>query len=273
MKPVNKSALWISAAALVCLACLILAFWPRRIPPKKGVPRPVVSGGLAFPRGKGRIAIVLDDWGYSLHQLPALKSIHRPITVAVLPSLAYSSRVAREARAEGLEVILHLPMEAVDPKAPREAGTILTGMPRDQVVQMVDQSLASVPFAAGVNNHQGSKATADRPLMELVLGRIKHRHLYFLDSRVTENSVCRDVARSLKVPYARRDVFLDNDKSPEIIRIRFLDLAKVAAKEGRAVGIGHDRPNTLQVLQEAAPALEKAGYTLVSASELAQESP
>ena len=271
MKPANKIALWIGVAALVSLGCLIFAFWPRRIPPKKLVERPVVSPALTFPKGTGKIAIVLDDWGYSLHQLPILKTIRQPITVSILPSLLYTSRVAQEAKGQGFEVILHLPMEARDPMAPREAGTILTRMSRKQVLQMVDQSLASVPFARGANNHQGSKATADRSLMEVVLGEIKRRNLYFLDSRVTESSVCGDVARDLKVRYARRDVFLDNDKAPALIWERFTELAKVAAREGSAIGIGHDRPNTLGVLKEAVPALEKAGYTLVPASELARE--
>ena len=214
---------------------------------------------------------MLDDWGYGLRQLPALKTIRQPLTVAVLPGLSYSSRVAQEAHAEGFGVLLHLPMEARDPKAPREAGTLLVQMPKQQVLQIVDQSLASVPFAGGINNHQGSKATADHALMEVVLGEIKRRNLYFLDSRVTENSVCGEVARIFKVRYTRRDVFLDNDPAPDRIRQRLAELAKAAAKQGSAVGIGHDRPNTLRVLQEAAPALEKAGYTLVLASELAQE--
>ena len=274
MKPVNRVALWIGVSGFILLACLIYAFWPRKVvPPRVISPKPTVpvAAALHFPKGKGKIAIVLDDWGYSLHQLPVLKTIRQPLTVAVLPSLPYSTRVAKEAQAQGFEVILHLPMEAQDPKASREAETLLTGMPKQQVLKIMEESLAAVPFAKGINNHQGSKATTDRALMAVVLSEVKRHGLYFLDSRVTEKSVCGDVAQQLKVRYTRRDVFLDNDPSPEVIQQRLVELTRLAVKEGKVIGIGHDRPNTLSVLQEAIPALEKAGYTLVKASELAHE--
>ena len=237
-------------------------------------PKPAmeVSAAPSFPKGKGKIAIVLDDWGYSLQQVPALKSIRQPLTISILPALPHSSDVAKVANAQGDEVILHLPMEAQDPHAPREAGTILTSMPKREVIQRLNQSLATVPYVKGINNHQGSKATADRALMKVVLGEIKQRNLYFLDSLVTSQSVCGEVARGLKLKFATRSVFLDNAEDPAAIRGRLAHLASVASEKGYAIGIGHDRPTTLEVLQASLPALEKAGYELVPVSELVKSS-
>ncbi len=233
-------------------------------------PAAVPAPGGVLPRGRGKIAMVLDDWGYSMRQVPALAAIHQPLTVSILPGLPHSAEVAKAAHADGHEVILHMPMEAQDPKAPREPATILTTMSKEVVLQHLDQSLASVPFIKGVNNHQGSKATMDSNLMNLVLGEIKRRNLYFIDSLVTQQSVCDSVARRLKLPFVRRAVFLDNEDNPAAIRKNLIRLAVVAQQKGEALGIGHDRPKTLQVLQEMVPALEQAGYQLVPASELAQ---
>ncbi len=255
----------IGLTGLGFLALLIGVFWLSPRPPV----RPAAARA-SFPEGKGKIAIVLDDWGYSLRQIPALRSIPHPLTVAVLPSLPYSTQVAREAHARGFEVMVHFPMEARDPDAPRESGTLMTGASPSEVIEQIERSLESVPFAKGLNNHQGSKATADPVLMRTVLGELKRRRLYFLDSVVTEDSVCEGLARSLRLPYARRAVFLDNDPAPEAIRRRLAELARAAAGQGHAVGIGHDRPQTLKVLAEAVPALKKAGYTLVPVSELAE---
>lgn len=237
------------------------AAWPRLRPS-------AVLKGL--PKGHGKIAIVLDDWGYNLRQVPMLSEIRKPLTVSVLPNLPFSSEVAQAAHSHGHEVILHMPMEAQDSRAPREKGTLLTRMPKEEVLRLLEQSLATVPFAQGISNHQGSKATADRSLMEVVMGDIKRRGLFFLDSMVTEGSVCRQVAGRLHLRFAQRAIFLDNDKSPEAIRGRLIELAKAAVKSGRAVGIGHDRGGTLQLLQDWVPALEQAGYELVPASELAE---
>jgi len=276
----NKNKLLYSLTGLVFLCLLIFSFRPfgrthPRFAARAGagtVTHPVTLPlpPFSFPPGRGKIAVVLDDWGYTLKQVPALSSIHRPLTVSVLPSLAHSAEVARAAQASGHEVILHLPMEALDPKAPREAGTILTGMPRREVIELMNRSLSTVPTAKGINNHQGSKATTDAALMEIVLQETKRRGLYFLDSYVTQKSVCAEVAERVRIPFARRSVFLDNEMSGPAIQKQFMELARVAARHGEAIGIGHDRPVTLEVLRQAVPALEKAGYTLVPVSQLTE---
>ena len=101
---------------------------------------------FSFPPGRGKIAIVLDDWGYNLHQLPALTAISEPLTLSILPNLPFSGQVATKAHAHGHEVILHMPMEAQDPHAPREAGTLLTTMSREEVLRRLDRSLATIPL-------------------------------------------------------------------------------------------------------------------------------
>ncbi|MBI3318279.1 MAG: divergent polysaccharide deacetylase family protein [Candidatus Omnitrophica bacterium] len=213
---------------------------------------------------------MLDDWGYSLQQVKLLSAIRQPLTVAILPNLPYSTEVARAAHSQGHEVILHQPMEAFDEREPKESATITAGMPAGEALRTLRQCLATVPFASGISNHQGSRATSDSRLMQTLLSEVRRQGLYFLDSRVTAESVGMQMARSLRVRFIRRSVFIDNEKSPDEIRERLGELAKLAQKRGSALGIGHDRPNTLRVLLEAAPALERAGYTLVPASELAE---
>ncbi|MBI1952988.1 MAG: divergent polysaccharide deacetylase family protein [Candidatus Omnitrophica bacterium] len=274
----NKARWW--AAGLFALAGLLWIFWyafgpirpakqtpvPRETPPA----RVEEAAGPAFARGKGRIAIVLDDWGYGAGQLPYLRKIRTPLTVAVLPNLPYSAAAAKEAHANGHAVILHLPMEPLGSAEPREAATLLTGMTDEEAVDFLEKSLASVPFARGVNNHQGSKATADSRLMTALLKEIKRRGLFFLDSFVTDQSVCAEAAREARVRFARRSVFLDNDPAASEILKSLSRLAEIAAREGQAIGIGHDRPSTLKVLEAACPALRRAGYRLVHASDLAE---
>lgn len=244
---------------------------PAVAPAPVPAPRPPAPAPGAFPAGRGKIAIVLDDWGYSLKQVPELTAIRAPLTVAVLPGLPHSAEVAREAARRGHEVILHMPMEAMNPGEPREEGrTILKGMGRSEILQLLDRSLATVPLAEGISNHQGSKVTSDPGSMEVVLRETKRRGLYFLDSFVTSQSVCAEVARKVKVPFARRAVFLDNEESVPQIRERLSELAQEAAEKGAVVGIGHDRPVTMETLRQAVPELEEAGYTLVPVSELVE---
>ncbi len=229
-------------------------------------PVPVPSGG------KGTIAIVLDDWGYTLKNVPVLESIRQPMTVAILPNLPHSAEVSRIAQAHGHEPILHLPMEAENPNVPREQGTLLVGTPRAQILATMDEAIRSVPGIKGVNNHQGSKATADPVLMRTVLEELKRRHLYFLDSQTAHHSVGPDLARQLKVPFARRAVFLDNTASSKDIQAQLDQLTRLAREHGSAIAIGHDRPATMQLLKKTVPELEKKGYRFVPVSELLEQS-
>lgn len=79
-----------------------------------------------------------------------------------------------------------------------------------------------------------------------------------------------DLAERTGVAFVQRSVFLDNQESEAAIRQRLLELASAARAQGEAVGIGHDRPAMMAALEKAVPALEKAGYTLVRVSELAE---
>ena len=237
--------------------------------PVRAPPSPVLSGvSPEIPRGTGKIAIILDDWGYSMRQIPALDAIRQPLTVSVLPGLPHSADVAKAAKGAGHEVMLHLPMEPLNSNAPREVRMISAGMPKKEILRVIESSLASVPYVSGINNHQGSKATSDRELMRVVLGEVKKRGLFFVDSVVTDRTVCAEIAKGMKIKFAKRAVFLDNEGDPEAIRAQLLRAAAEASKRGKAIAIGHDRPATLKVLGSVLPDLEKAGYRVVTASEL-----
>jgi len=223
---------------------------------------------------KPMIAIVIDDWGYNLSNLPALYSIRKPITLAILPNLKYSTKIAQEAEKKRYETILHLPLESKGNKNP-ELLTIRCNMEDKEIMRKFDLSLQSVPGVSGVNNHQGSKATENSSVMRVVLGQIKNKNLFFLDSITSGKSVCKTVAEAMDLRYVSRDVFLDLPSSAydkknisDYIRNQVCKLAQVSLKKGYAIGIGHDRAATLKVIKEMIPELEKMGLRFVRVSDV-----
>jgi uncharacterized protein len=219
---------------------------------------------------KGRIAIVLDDWGYSLNNEAVLARIKYPLTLSVLPNLPYSVAIVEEAHRLGLEAILHLPMEPHE-KYRLEHNTILTTMDDAVITGIMAQDLQAFPGIKGVSNHQGSRATEDPRTMKVVFTELKNRGFYFLDSVVSARSVALNLARNMKIGFARRDVFLDNSDDPEYIKAQLQKLKVKARVSGKAIGIGHDRKATLQVLEEMMPLFAQEGYRFVFVSELAYQ--
>lgn len=245
------------ALLLVVFIAVILTLLYKKAPPKI---KPIV---------KGRIAIVIDDWGYHLDNLAIAGGIKQRLTCAVLPGLKNSREISQRLYKLGHEIILHLPMQPKG-KLKLEKDTIAVNMSREQMSGILDKDLATVIFAKGVSNHMGSRITEDMNSSEMIMLEIKKRNLYFLDSFVTADSVCAPLARKMGIKFARRDVFLDNRDEPEYIRGQVKVLKNMAQAQGVAVGIGHDRKSTLLVLKEMLPQLEKEGYKFVFVSVIAR---
>lgn len=247
----------LSAVVLIQAVLLILATRPRGIPKPRLPPLAV----------KGRIAIVIDDWGYHTDTLSLLDGLSYPITAAILPGLRYSGAVSEQLHKRGLEVILHLPMEPHE-KSRLEQDTIMVGFSAGKVKKILKRDLDDIPYARGVSNHMGSRATEDAGTMKIIFGELKSRRLYFLDSLASSKSVCSVLAKDEGLAFARRDIFLDNRSDPDYIRSQAYKLKMKAGLYGSAIGIGHDRRSTLEVLRKVMPQLAAEGYRFVFVSEL-----
>ena len=142
------------------------------------------------------------------------------------------------------------------------------GMTSDQVNSTLDGMLETVPHAAGVNNHEGSRATADLSLMNALMPALRGRNLFFIDSRTTAATVAYHAAERAGVPAASRKVFLDDTPTKEAILAQLALAAKDASRDGSAIAIGHPHAATIAALAEGVPALEARGVRLVLASDL-----
>jgi len=218
------------------------------------------------PLGRGAVvSVVIDDLGRSLSDLDTIAGLGVPVTYAVLPYESRTSEVVATLERRGVEMIVHLPMEPTNGADPGP-GALTEAMSRRQLVRATRRALEAVPGAVGVNNHMGSRLSADRGAMDAILGVIGRHGLYFLDSRTSAESVAYQEARALDLPAAERQVFLDPDPRPEAVRYQFRRLLEEARKRGSAIAIGHPHPETLRVLQEEVPQAAARGYRFVPVS-------
>ena len=232
---------------------------PRTEPRPSGVPSDFES---VEHSATGVLAVVLDDLGYDEHALETLARWEAPLAVAVIPGAPHSERAVALAREKRWDLLVHLPMEPESGSS--EADSIGTRDGEAAVRARILASLAKVPGAIGLNNHQGSKATADPRVMRAVLTVVKEKGLFFLDSRTTNASVAAREAASLGVPFLARDVFLDDVAAeaaakggvPEALDAAWKRALDMAAKNGQAIVIGHPRRETLAFL---GPKLDSMG--------------
>ncbi|HHC25395.1 MAG TPA: divergent polysaccharide deacetylase family protein [Desulfobacterales bacterium] len=236
-------------------------FWPEEeIPPLRQIPKPEP----VLPK----VAIIIDDIGYDSAIAEKFLSLDAAITFSILPHSPFLKKISSRAKTEGIETMLHLPMEPREyPQVNPGPGALLTSMPPEQIISQLRKNLDSLPFIKGVNNHMGSRMTTFSTNMYQILSVLKKRDLFFIDSVTTGDSLCRSSARLLQVPFAQRDVFLDHVQDADFVRRQFRQLIRVANHYGEAVGIGHPHNVTYQIFREALPELRKK-VRLVPASEI-----
>lgn len=217
------------------------------------------------------VSVIIDDMGNQQAWGEAALTLPGQVTYAFLPHTPHAAALAERAHASGRQVMLHLPMASAEGRA-LGPGALMLHMNEREFKETLIRDLQAVPHAAGVNNHMGSLLTRHPGAMAWVMEGIRAQSpgLFFVDSRTAPETVAQDVALEYGVPSTRRNVFLDNQRDPAAIRHQFRRLLALARREGSAVAIGHPYPETVAVLKELLPALERQGVRLVRASEMIQ---
>jgi polysaccharide deacetylase 2 family uncharacterized protein YibQ len=238
--------------------------------PSPSAPRypPWLANAAPSPQPDGRpmIAVVIDDMGLNRSLSRKAAELRAPLTLSYLPYGEELPAQTAAARARGHELLVHLQM--APEAASRDAGpnALVLGLPPAELERRLDWALTRFPGFVGVNNHMGSRFTADEAGMSVVLSRLKVRGLLFLDSRTTPHTVGPQVARRIGLPFAERNVFLDNMETEDAVRAQIAELEAAARNHGIAVAIGHPKEATIAALAPWLETLSSRGFQLVPLS-------
>ncbi len=250
-------------------ASVIVDDSPERLKPLFTSPSPIVTG----PEKKARISIIVDDLGNQYSPVLELIWMEFPLTMAVLPFRPFTIKIAEEVLASGKDLMLHLPMEPWRyPYQNSGEGTLFASMAPEEVLTQLRKTIIALPGLIGINNHMGSRFMENKKLVAVMLEEINRQGLFFVDSLTTRRSMGPHISTLYSLPILSRDIYLDNDKDPESIRMCFWELIAIAKATGKAIGICHPNPETISVLKEILPGLEKEGIELVPISYLVKDS-
>ncbi|MEX4027479.1 polysaccharide deacetylase [Haemophilus influenzae] len=202
----------------------------------------------SFSFAQSKLAIVIDDVGYHLKEDAAVFAMPREISVAIIPAAPYARVRNQEAKSQGRDILIHMPMQPISAIKIEDGGLHL-GMSAAQVNDRVNTAKNIVRDAIGMNNHMGSAATADPQLMTYLMTALQEKHLFFLDSRTIGKSVAGKIAKEQGVRSLDRHIFLDDSNEFADVQRQFKAAIHYARKHGTAIAIGHPRPNTIAVLQ------------------------
>nr|WP_232016475.1 divergent polysaccharide deacetylase family protein [Paenibacillus baekrokdamisoli] len=222
-----------------------------------------------------QLAIVIDDFGNRMLGTTEMMELPIPITVAVMPFMPTTKQDAELAHKRGHDVIVHMPMEPNRGKPEwLGPGALKASMSNEEIRKRVEDAIKEVPHAIGMNNHMGSKITADERIMRVVLTVIKEHGMFFLDSRTTFKTVIPKISAELGVPFLSNDVFLDDVYTMEHISRQMGVVKKQLAARERCIVIGHvgsPGMKTSAVIKGAIPQLQQQA-TFMKVSQLLSSS-
>ena len=206
----------------------------------------------ALPAGsRAKLAIIIDDVGTG-EQAQKIAALPVRVTPSIFPP-EYQRKDTRSL-ARGFEhYAIHLPMEASSAK--NTSATLRTSDNYEKLNGIIAKLRADFPNAKFINNHTGSKFTADERAMQNLLRAMNEHGFLFIDSRTSPATKAKAAMNGLGMRYVHRDVFLDNQNSVAVVRKKLREAVTLAKKQGYAIAIGHPKSSTLRALANSADIL------------------
>ncbi|HEX4191830.1 MAG TPA: divergent polysaccharide deacetylase family protein [Stellaceae bacterium] len=219
-------------------------------------------------RDKPRVAIVIDDLGLDRARTERAIGLAPAVTMSFLAYSGDLPRLTEAARRAGHEMIVHVPMQPVNTKIDMGPNGLATNQPKEEVLRRLDWDLGRFDGYVGINNHMGSRFTGDAQAMGWVMGELKARGLMFLDSRTIAGSIGAKAAAAEGVPFAERDVFLDDEQTAGAVEQQLKEVEAIAKRKGTAIAIGHPHDVTIAALTSWIASLPQKGIMLVPLTDI-----
>lgn len=218
-----------------------------------------------------RIAIVVSGLGISqTGTMRAVRDLPEEVTLAFAANGNSLSRWVPEARRNGHEVLLQLPMEPFDyPDNNPGPNTLVTSKSPATNVANLHKDMARMDSYTGVMNYLGGKFLADPDALEPVMRDIAARGLMFLDDGSTAQSLSGRFAGALSIPHAFASLTLDTEVNQGAILKKLDDLERIAARNGSAIGVAAGFDESIAAIKKWVDAAQGRGIEIVGVSALA----
>jgi polysaccharide deacetylase 2 family uncharacterized protein YibQ len=222
-----------------------------------------------------KIALMVTDIGLnSRSSNTAIDNLPGQVDLAYSPYGRNLQDWMDRGRAKGHEGFLMIPTEPVNyPANDPGPHTLITDLnPRDNLLRL-DWVLSQVAGYVGVINHMGSKFTTSEEALTPILSDLQSRGLMLVDARSSRYSIAARIARTLNMPRAINDRYIDNVITAAEIQSQLRELEITANTFGVALGLARATPLTIDQIALWAETLSNKGIELVPVTAIANRQP
>jgi polysaccharide deacetylase 2 family uncharacterized protein YibQ len=236
---------------------------------------PVEQEALApvVPDKPAEIIIIMTDAGISKSLTDrAIDELPPEISLAFSPYAVTLSQYFTKAAAKKHETVILIPMEPVNyPKDDPGPKALLIRASAQQNAEQLAAILSQAAGATAAMNYMGSEFMNDVARMSPVLDTLKEKNIIFIENAEATDSRTAAQAANKQLPYAAADILIDNAAATDAILQQLSDLEKLAQVKGRAVGVAHPFPSTIDALKQWAPTLKEKNIRLAPVSAITSQ--
>ena len=212
-----------------------------------------------------KIAIVVGGLGLSqAGTQEALRQLPPDVTLAFAPYGTGLERWSAQARREGHELMIQVPMEPFDyPDNDPGPHTLLADAGAEKNTDRLYWTLSRLTTYVGILTYMGGRFTAEPSALDPVLADLGGRGLMVLDEGTSPRSQIESLSRQRATPFAKADLVIDAEATPADILGRLAQLEQIARTRGIAVGVASALPVSVKTISEWARSVDQRGITLV----------
>lgn len=215
------------------------------------------------PNGKPRVSLIVGGLGLNaVTTRAAIERLPPEVTLSFVPYADNLQGWIDQARAQGHEVMLEMPMEPTGyPDNDPGPYTLLADGGADDVTAKMDWLLSRATGYFGVTNYLGDRFAGSDTGMNAFLSVLRQRGVAFLD----DGSFQRRPGAWAR---ASADRVIDRTQSPAAIVAALNGLEAQAKLRGSALGAGFSYPVTVEAAARWTAGLEQRGLQLAPASSM-----
>jgi polysaccharide deacetylase 2 family uncharacterized protein YibQ len=186
-----------------------------------------------------RIALVVGGLGLSqTGTQKAIRDLPEEVTLGFAATGNSLQRWMQEARRDGHEILLQVPMEPFDyPDNNPGPHTLRTGLDAQKNLKELHYSLAQITNYTGIMNFLGGQFLSNADALEPVMRDLAKRGLLFLDDGTSAQSLTGTLADTIGVPHGFADLVVDGQLERIAILRKLDELERIARRNGTAIGV------------------------------------
>ncbi|NRB29489.1 MAG: divergent polysaccharide deacetylase family protein [Rhizobiaceae bacterium] len=223
--------------------------------------------------GANRVAIVVGGLGLSqTGTQAAIRDLPSSISLGFSPFGNSLQRWMQNARREGHEVVLQLPMEPLGyPTINPGPRTLISGVEQGQNLMNLRWALGRMTNYPVVMNYLGAGFTSKPNALRPVLKEIRDRGLGYIDDGSASASEAIRLSQDLRLPHASGNIIVDSDRDKDRMRNNLKALESLAKARGYAIATASAFPESVEVIKEWAQDAEKRDIIIVPVSNLLKD--